>query len=61
MKPTEVIYKSENGNYRVLFCRDDLGMKYRVQMKDEYGHWKSIHWTDSPLDALNVMKRAAKE
>ena len=61
MKPTEVIYKSESGNYRVLFCRDALGMKYRVQMKDKYGHWEPIYWTDSPLDALNVMKRAAKE
>ena len=60
MKNADVMYKSECGNYRVLYCRDDLGMKYRVQ-KRQNGSWTSIHYTDSPLDALNVMKRAAKE
>lgn len=62
MKPNEVVFKSESGKYRVLYCRDDLGKKYRVQMIDQWGHWKSIHWTDSPVDALiTIMKRAAKE
>lgn len=60
MKPKEVMYESDSKEYRVLYVRDDLGMKYRVQKK-EAGFWRSIHWTDSPLDAWKVMKRAAKE
>ena len=60
MKPFEVMFTSKNGNYRVLYCMDDLGFKYRVQKK-ERGGWRGIYWTDSPLDALKVMKRAAKE
>ncbi len=61
MNPEEVLFTSDSKEYRVLYCRDDLGLKYRVQKKEERGNWKSIHWTDSPLDALTVMKRAAKE
>ena len=57
----EIMYASEDGNYRVTYDMWDLGLKYRVQMKDEYGHWKTIHWTDSALDALTVMKKSARE
>ena len=61
MLPTEVFYKSDNGKYRVLYCRDDLGKKYKVQKLDEYGHWKFMEACDNPLTALTIMKRAAKE
>ena len=54
------MYTSDNGNYRVLYDQFDMGMKYRVQKKTEY-RWENIHYTDSALDALNVMKRAARE
>lgn len=56
----KIMYTSDNGNYRVLYDQFDMGMKYRVQKKTEY-RWENIHYTDSPLDALNVMKRAARE
>jgi len=61
MKPTEVFYKSEDGNWRVVYCRDDLGKKYKLQKKNEYGCWKFVDAFDSPLSALTAMKRGAKE
>lgn len=61
MKDGEIVYKSENGQYRVVFSLWALGNKYKVQKKDEYGKWRYMEATDSPLTALHIMKRAAKE
>lgn len=61
MLPAEVFYKSEDGNYRVVYMRDDLGAKYKVQKKDEDGRWRFMQACESPLTALTIMKRAAKE
>lgn len=61
MLPTEVFYKSDDGKYRVVYSRDDLGKKYKVQKKDDSGTWRFMEACDSPLAALTIMKRAAKE
>ena len=62
MKPAEVFYKSDNGMWRVLYERDDLGMKYKLQKFDEeFRRWRFIDAYESPLTALTAMKRAAKE
>ena len=62
MKPSEVFYKSEDGKWRVVYMRDDLGKKYKLQKYDEeVMRWKFIDAFDSPLTALTAMKRGAKE
>ena len=62
MKPTEVFYKSDNVIYRVVYCVDDLGMKYKLhRWNEEFGHWQFMDAYESPLAALTAMKRAAKE
>lgn len=62
MKPTEVFYKSEDGDYRVVYSRDDLGKKYKLQKwNNEFGRWQFMDAYESPLTALTTMKRAAKE
>ena len=62
MLPAEVFYKSEDGNYRVVYMRDDLGMKYKVQKwDDDLKRWQFMDAYESPLTALTAMKRTAKE
>ena len=61
MLPAEVFYKSEDGNYRVVYMRDDLGAKSKVQKKGEDGRWQFMDAYESPLTALTAMKRTAKE
>ena len=61
MKDMEIVYKSKDGNYRVLYSMWDLGNKYKVQKKNEHGRWCYMTAADNPLSALNIMKRAAKE
>lgn len=62
MLPTEVFYRSEDGKYRVLYERDDLGRKYKLQKwSEESRRWYFLDSYESPLTALTAMKKAAKE
>ena len=62
MSTKEVFFVSEDGRYRVVYCRDDLGKKYKLQKRnEEFDRWQFMDAYDSPLAALTAMKRAAKE
>ena len=43
---------------RIMYHGDDLGLKYRVQEYDkEYGRWITVHWTNSPLEAMRILDK----
>ena len=59
---SEVFYKSEDGHWRVVYNRDDLGKKYKLQKwLEDCWRWQFMDAYESPLAALTAMKRAAKE
>lgn len=60
MKDNEVMFRSDCGNYRVVYSMWDLGDKYKLQKK-ENGVWRYVWAFSSALAALTAMKRAAKE
>ena len=56
----EQFYRSDDGNWRVVYVPDDLGCKYKLQKKVD-GNWRYSAAFDSPSKALTAMKRAAGE
>ncbi len=53
-------YKSEDGNWRVVYEAEDLGCKYKLQKMVD-GAWRHSASFDSPSKALTAMKRASGE
>ena len=53
-----LVRMNKRGTARIMYHGDDLGLKYRVQEYDrENGRWITIHWTNSPLDAMRILDK----
>jgi len=60
-RPIVLMYKSVNGQVRVIYRRDSLGDKYFIQYKDYEGDWRYLYSTNSPVEAEEYMRKSAGE
>lgn len=56
----EVYRISKDGQYRLFYDGSDMGMKWRIQRK-ENNHWTSIVWFGTAGEAFSYWEKAGHE